>query len=270
MKSCRARYFRAARAVRPPFPPKRSNTPPTTGRRFSSVRGVSGRSSHDRQRLRQRGADRKQAIDYFIATKNNAVLDGGLVIFAAGQRRQGHVRLSGRLPRLHFGHRLFARLSAGLLHELRSGLQRRGSGRRRPTSRLREAAPRRCFRRFRPSFTSRITAICRAPRWLARTYRASPRWGFSYALAKGKQYTVAEFKSMLLTSVNDIDTYLRRHQTIPDHHAAAQLPQADGYRSDRRLPASDADRGHTLPESESRRTAAAFARQSTSARLRRT
>ena len=32
--------------------------------------------------------------------------------------------------------------------------------------------------------------------------------GLSYALAKGKQYTVAEFKSMLLTSVNDIDTYL--------------------------------------------------------------
>ncbi len=54
-----------------------------------------------------------------------------------------------------------------------------------PISRLREAAPRRCFRRFRPSFTSRITAICRVPRWPARTYRASPRWGSPMRWPKG-------------------------------------------------------------------------------------
>lgn len=32
--------------------------------------------------------------------------------------------------------------------------------------------------------------------------------GLSYALAKGRHYTVDEFKSMLLTAVNDIDSYI--------------------------------------------------------------
>jgi len=73
-------------------------------------------------------AAEKEAIDYFVSKKNNDVLDGGLAIFAAGNDA---TNLSGRLPQLRFGHLVRPGLPAGLLHELRSRLQRRGSGRRR-------------------------------------------------------------------------------------------------------------------------------------------
>ena len=50
--------------------------------------------------------------------------------------------------------------------------------------------------------------------WMQGTSMACPHvsgvaaLGLSYALAKGRHYTVDEFKSMLLTAVNDIDSYI--------------------------------------------------------------
>lgn len=46
-----------------------------------------------------------------------------------------------------------------------------------------------------------------------RMFRERPLWGFSYALAKGKHFTREEFVSMLLTSVNDIDSRFEGSKT---------------------------------------------------------
>ena len=161
--------------------------------------GLPGRSGHDRQRLRQRSADRKAGDRLLHRDEKQRRSRRRTCDFRCGQRRQGHVRLSGRLPRLHFGHRLLARLSAGCNVAAPGG----------------DAY-------ISPSGSSAAQVLSTLPSelyqsdygYMQGTSMACPHvsgvaaLGLSYALAKGKQYTVAEFKSMLLTSVNDIDTYL--------------------------------------------------------------
>ena len=68
--------------------------------------------------------------------------------------------------------------------------------------------------------------------------------GLSYALEKGKKFTLDEFKTMILTSVNDMETYLDGSKT--------GLVLA----VDRRVPAAHAGRRDTLPAGQGRHQAA--------------
>lgn len=149
----------------------------------------------------------KQAIDYFIATKNNAVLDGGLVIFAAGNDAKAMSGYPG-------AYRDYISVTAFSPDYLPAYYMNYGPG-------CNVAAPG-GDAYISPSGSSAAQVLSTLPSelyqsdygYMQGTSMACPHvsgvaaLGLSYALAKGKQYTVAEFKSMLLTSVNDIDTYL--------------------------------------------------------------
>lgn len=149
----------------------------------------------------------KQAIDYFIATKNNAVLDGGLVIFAAGNDAKAMSGYPG-------AYRDYISVTAFSPDYLPAYYTNYGPG-------CNVAAPG-GDAYISPSGSSAAQVLSTLPSelyqsdygYMQGTSMACPHvsgvaaLGLSYALAKGKQYTVAEFKSMLLTSVNDIDTYL--------------------------------------------------------------
>ena len=149
----------------------------------------------------------KQAIDYFIATKNNAVLDGGLVIFAAGNDAKAMSGYPG-------AYRDYISVTAFSPDYLPAYYTNYGPG-------CNVAAPG-GDAYISPSGSSAVQVLSTLPSelyqsdygYMQGTSMACPHvsgvtaLGLSYALAKGKQYTVAEFKSMLLTSVNDIDTYL--------------------------------------------------------------
>ena len=149
----------------------------------------------------------KQAIDYFIATKNNAVLDGGLVIFAAGNDAKAMSGYPG-------AYRDYISVTAFSPDYLPAYYTNYGPG-------CNVAAPG-GDAYISPSGSSAAQVLSTLPSelyqsdygYMQGTSMACPHvsgvaaLGLSYALDKGKQYTVAEFKSMLLTSVNDIDTYL--------------------------------------------------------------
>ena len=149
----------------------------------------------------------KQAIDYFIATKNNAVLDGGLVIFAAGNDAKAMSGYPG-------AYRDYISVTAFSPDYLPAYYTNYGPG-------CNVAAPG-GDAYISPSGSSAAQVLSTLPSelyqsdygYMQGTSMACPHvsgvaaLGLSYALVKGKQYTVAEFKSMLLTSVNDIDTYL--------------------------------------------------------------
>ena len=149
----------------------------------------------------------KQAIDYFIATKNNDVLDGGLVIFAAGNDTKA---MSGYPA----AYRDYISVTAFSPDYLPAYYTNYGPG-------CNITAPG-GDTYISPAGTSAAQVLSTLPSelyqsdygYMQGTSMACPHvsgvaaLGLSYALAKGKHYTVDQFKSMLLTSVNDIDTYL--------------------------------------------------------------
>lgn len=149
----------------------------------------------------------KQAIDYFIATKNNAVLDGGLVIFAAGNDAKAMSGYPG-------AYRDYISVTAFSPDYLPAYYTNYGPG-------CNVAAPG-GDAYISPSGSSAAQVLSTLPSelyqsdygYMQGTSMACPHvsgvaaLGLSYALAKGKQYTVDEFKSMLLTAVNDIDSYI--------------------------------------------------------------
>ena len=58
--------------------------------------------------------------------------------------------------------------------------------------------------------------------------------GLSYALEKGKKFTLDEFKTMILTSVNDMETYLDGSKTglvLADYRKKMGTGSIDAYRS---------------------------------------
>jgi len=155
----------------------------------------------------------KQAIDYFIATKNNAVLDGGLVIFAAGNDAKAMSGYPG-------AYRSYVSVTSFGPDYLPAYYTNYGPG-------CNVAAPG-GDASISPAGTSAAQVLSTLPSelpaelgtdgadygYMQGTSMACPHvsgvaaLGLSYALAKGRHYTVDEFKSMLLTAVNDIDSYI--------------------------------------------------------------
>ena len=152
-------------------------------------------------------AAEKEAIDYFVSKKNNDVLDGGLAIFAAGNDATNFASYPG-------GYRSYVSVTSFGPDYLPAYYTNYGPG-------CNVAAPG-GDAYISPSGSSAAQVLSTLPSelyqsdygYMQGTSMACPHvsgvaaLGLSYALVKGKQYTVAEFKSMLLTSVNDIDTYL--------------------------------------------------------------
>lgn len=158
-------------------------------------------------------AAEKEAIDYFVSKKNNDVLDGGLAIFAAGNDATNFASYPG-------GYRSYVSVTSFGPDYLPAYYTNYGPG-------CNITAPG-GDASISPAGTSAAQVLSTLPSelpaelgtdgadygYMQGTSMACPHvsgvaaLGLSYALAKGKHYTVDEFKSMLLTSVNDIDSYL--------------------------------------------------------------
>lgn len=158
-------------------------------------------------------AAEKEAIDYFVSKKNNDVLDGGLAIFAAGNDATNFASYPG-------GYRSYVSVTSFGPDYLPAYYTNYGSG-------CNVAAPG-GDASISPAGTSAAQVLSTLPSelpaelgtdgadygYMQGTSMACPHvsgvaaLGLSYALAKGRHYTVDEFKSMLLTAVNDIDSYI--------------------------------------------------------------
>ena len=155
----------------------------------------------------------KETIDYFVSKKNNDVLDGGLAIFAAGNDATNFASYPG-------GYRSYVSVTSFGPDYLPAYYTNYGPG-------CNVAAPG-GDASISPAGTSAAQVLSTLPSelpaelgtdgadygYMQGTSMACPHvsgvaaLGLSYALAKGRHYTVDEFKSMLLTAVNDIDSYI--------------------------------------------------------------
>ena len=155
----------------------------------------------------------KETIDYFVSKKNNDVLDGGLAIFAAGNDATNFASYPG-------GYRSYVSVTSFGPDYLPAYYTNYGPG-------CNVAAPG-GDASISPAGTSAALVLSTLPSelpaelgtdgadygYMQGTSMACPHvsgvaaLGLSYALAKGRHYTVDEFKSMLLTAVNDIDSYI--------------------------------------------------------------
>ena len=158
-------------------------------------------------------AAEKEAIDYFVSKKNNDVLDGGLAIFAAGNDATNFASYPG-------GYRSYVSVTSFGPDYLPAYYTNYGPG-------CNVAAPG-GDASISPAGTSAALVLSTLPSelpaelgtdgadygYMQGTSMACPHvsgvaaLGLSYALARGRHYTVDEFKSMLLTAVNDIDSYI--------------------------------------------------------------
>lgn len=145
--------------------------------------------------------------------KNNDVLDGGLAIFAAGNDATNFASYPG-------GYRSYVSVTSFGPDYLPAYYTNYGPG-------CNVAAPG-GDASISPAGTSAAQVLSTLPSelpaelgtdgadygYMQGTSMACPHvsgvaaLGLSYALAKGRHYTVDEFKSMLLTAVNDIDSYI--------------------------------------------------------------
>ena len=158
-----------------------------------------------------RDSAEKEAIDYFIKTKNNDVLDGGLAIFAAGNDMRG---MSGYPA----AYRDYISVTAMSCDYTPAYYTNYGPG-------CNVAAPGGdVYQNYwdtgnladapnMPSSQVLSTVLNGGYGYAQGTSMACPHMsgvaalGLSYAHKLGKHFTVDEFKALLLTSVNEIDRY---------------------------------------------------------------
>lgn len=155
----------------------------------------------------------KSAIDYFIATKNNDVVDGGLVIFAAGNTAKSRANYPGAyrdyiavtsfspdfLPAYYTSYGPGSNIAApGGDFYISAGY---GNGE--YTAEIYSTVP-----SDNPEYQGLDYGTMQGTSMACPHVSGVAALGLAYAKAKGKQYTLGEFKSMILTSVNDIDANL--------------------------------------------------------------
>ena len=148
----------------------------------------------------------KQAIDYFIAKQNCAAVSGGLAIFAAGNDLTGISGYPG-------AYRDYISVTAMSCDYTPAYYTNYGPG-------CNIAAPGGdAYQSYLENINTGASEVLSTVNggkygYMQGTSMACPHvsgvaaLGLSYALAKGRHYTVDEFKSMLLTAVNDIDSYI--------------------------------------------------------------
>ena len=148
----------------------------------------------------------KQAIDYFIAKQNCAAIEGGLAIFAAGNDMTGMSSYPG-------AYRDYISVTAMSCDYTPAYYTNYGPG-------CNIAAPGGdAYQSYLENINTGASEVLSTVNggkygYMQGTSMACPHvsgvaaLGLSYALAKGRHYTVDEFKSMLLTAVNDIDSYI--------------------------------------------------------------
>ncbi len=165
-----------------------------------------GDMTSDQQYLSYCGVE-KEAIDYFIATKNCAAIDGGLAIFAAGNDAEG----MAAYPGAYYDYISVTSFSPDYLPAYYTNY---GPG-------CNIAAPGGDV--YLAADYASSTILSTLPPevnngenygYMQGTSMACPHvsgvaaLGLSYALEQGKTFTLDAFKAMLLTSVNDIDSGL--------------------------------------------------------------
>ncbi len=155
------------------------------------------------------------AVEYFIGTKNCEALDGGIVIYAAGNEGKSPCCYPGA----HSDYIAVTAISGDMLPAYYTNYG--------PGSNI--AAPGGDYSISKDYTSSMILSTMPSElnegddyAFMQGTSMACPHvtgvaaLGLSYALDCGKTFTVEQFKSMLLTSVNDLDSYLEEEtkQTV--------------------------------------------------------
>ncbi|MDE6069976.1 MAG: S8 family serine peptidase, partial [Alistipes sp.] len=165
-----------------------------------------GLITSDSQYARSQAVE-KQAIDYFIATRNCEAVDGGIVIFAAGNDAKNMAAYPG-------AYRDYISVTAFSPDFLPAYYTNYGPG-------CNVAAPGGDYKIAADQESSEVLSTLPSELYggsdygfMQGTSMACPHasgvaaLGLAYALQLGKSFTREEFNTMLLTSVNDIDNYL--------------------------------------------------------------
>ena len=163
----------------------------------------------------------KQAIDYFISTKNCDAIDGGLAIFAAGNDATG-------MSAYPAAYRDYISVTAFSPDFLPAYYTNYGPG-------CNIAAPGGdAYQSYLENRTEAAQVLSTIPGgrygYMQGTSMACPHvsgvaaLGLSYALQLGKTFSQSEFRTLLLTSVNDINQYCTgTKQYITDQGSMATL-----------------------------------------------
>jgi subtilisin family serine protease len=193
-----------------------------------------GAMSSDNSFERNMGVE-YNAIKYFIETKNCDAIDGGLAIFAAGNDAKA---MSG-YPAAYRDYISVTAFSADNLPAYYTNYGP-GSNIAAPGGEYTISAdPQKTYAMILSTVPSELTEYDGSDYAFAQgTSMACPHMsgvaalGLSYALDKGKKFTLDEFKSMLLTSVNDMETFLdgsKEGLNLADYRKKMGTGSTDAY-----------------------------------------